>query len=472
MDKKDLLRRLPKVDEVLKDQRLFVFFGDTARELIVESVREIIEEMRNSIVNDDCPLPSYDEMIGMMIDKLEEKREKSLRRTINATGVVLHTNLGRAKLSEAACRSIMEAAGNYSTLEYNLKKGERGSRHDHVEKLITKITGAEAAMVVNNNAAATMLCLSALAAGREVIVSRGELVEIGGSFRIPEIMEQSGAVLAEVGTTNKTRIDDYKKAINKDRTGALMKVHTSNYRIFGFTAEATLQELVSLGKEEKIPVIYDMGSGLMTDLHAYGIDEPTVGDGLKTGIDVILFSGDKLLGGPQGGIIAGKREFVNAMKKHPLARVLRVDKLTLAAMEETFRAYLNMEKAMRDIPVLSMITTPSEILKGRAAKMAGQLTCLADIFKTEAVNAEEQVGGGSAPTAVLEGYAVTVSSDFISMEKLERELRSWRIPVIVRIFKDKAYIDIRTITDGEADEIVLALTAIAEKIKKKQQIQG
>lgn len=472
MDKKELLRTIPKIDEVLKDQRLFAFFEDTPRELIVESAREIMEDMRNAIINHDCPPPLHDGLIDLVVNKLKEKREKSLRRAINATGVVLHTNLGRAKLSEASCRSVSEAAGNYSTLEYNLKTGTRGSRHDHIEKLITRITGAEAAMVVNNNAAATMLCLSALAAGREVVVSRGELVEIGGSFRIPEIMEQSGAVLVEVGTTNKTRIDDYKKAVNKERTGALLKVHTSNYKILGFTAETALPELVSLGKEENIPVIYDLGSGLMTDLRAWGVDEPTVADSLRTGIDVILFSGDKLLGGPQGGIIAGKKELISKMKNHPLARVLRVDKLTLAAMEATFREYLDMEKALAAIPILAMITAPPEILKARAERLAGKLSGIGDIVKAEIIRAEEQVGGGAAPTAALEGYAVALAGGFITAEKLERELRSWRIPVIIRIFKDKVLIHTRTITDEEADEIALALIAIADKARAGQQMRG
>jgi L-seryl-tRNA(Ser) seleniumtransferase len=468
MDKQELLKKLPKIDEVLKDQRLFAFFGATARELIVDSIREIIDEMRSSILasRGELSLLPYDEMMDRILDRLTEKKEKSLRRMINATGVVLHTNLGRAKLSEDACQSVIEVVSNYSTLEYNVKKGVRGSRHDHLERLITKITGAEAAMIVNNNAAATMLCLSSMTAGREVIVSRGELVEIGGSFRVPEIMEQSGAILVEVGTTNKTCIEDYQKAVHKEKTGALMKVHTSNYKILGFTAEVMLTELVNLGREENLPVIYDLGSGLMLDLHSYGIDEPTVIDSLKTGVDVILFSGDKLLGGPQAGIITGKKEYIEAMKKHPLARVFRVDKMTLAAMEGTFRAYLDMEKAINDIPVLSMVTMPPEKLKERAAKMAEKLDHLKDIYQVEVIKAEGQVGGGSAPAAILESYAVTITSDLISSEKLERELRGWHIPIIVRIYQDKVYIDIRTVTGEEVEQIISALTALAHQLKK------
>lgn len=473
MDKKELLRNLPKIDEVLKDQRLFAFFEDTPREWIVESVRERIDEMRKEIIESEEEYfqLAHEDMIDRVIDKLLEKRQRSLRRTINATGVVLHTNMGRAKLSEAACRNLMDVARNYSTLEYNVKKGARGSRHDHVEKLITKITGAEAAMIVNNNAAATMICLSSIAEGREVIVSRGELVEIGGSFRIPEIMKQSGASLVEIGTTNRTRIDDYKNAVTIEKTGALLKVHTSNYRILGFTAEATLPELVKLGKETKLPVIYDLGSGLMVDLRAYGIEEPTVIDSLKTGIDVILFSGDKLLGGPQCGVIAGKKEYINNMKKHPLARILRVDKLTLAAMEETLRSYLDMGKAINEIPVLSMITVHPDILKGRAEKIAEKLAHLTDIYKIQIVESEDQVGGGSAPTVLLKGYAITITSDYSTPAKLERELRSWQIPIITRIYKDRVYLDIRTISDEEGELIITALTSHADEIKKREQIQ-
>lgn len=466
MNKQELLRKLPKVDEVLKDQRLFVFYGETAREVIVESIRESINSLRTKILNEEeniSHITDYDDLMDNIISLLAEKRQKSLRRTINATGVTLHTNLGRARLSKSACESVMDIASNFSTLEYDVKKGARGSRHDHVEKLIIKITGAEAAMVVNNNAAATMLCLSSMAFGREVIVSRGELVEIGGSFRIPEIMEQSGSVLREVGTTNKTRLYDYSKAINPDITGALLKVHTSNYRIVGFTQEASIEELVALGRESKVPVIYDMGSGLMVDLQKYGVDEPTVLEALKTGIDIILFSGDKLLGGPQGGIIAGKKKYIDAMKKHPLARILRVDKMTLAAMEATFREYLDLEKATKEIPVLEMIIRSSEELLNSARTMKDEIKEETDIYSIDISEVEERVGGGSAPTSVLKGYAVVLASDSISTEKLERALRGYKIPIITRIYKDKIYIDMRTLSGEERSIIVKALKEICEK---------
>ena len=302
MDKQELLKRIPKVDEVLKDQRLFVFFGDTPRELVVESVREAVDELRKEILDwdgGDPPVINMDNLIDDVVKKVRGKKQKSLRRVINGTGTILHTNLGRARMSEEAGRNVLEAAMNYSTLEYDLKRGARGSRHDHIEKLIAKIVGTEGAMVVNNNASAVLLCLSALAKGKEVIVSRGELVEIGGSFRIPEIMELGGAYLREVGTTNKTKLDDYRSVIDKEKTGALLKVHTSNYKIMGFTAEVSLSELSTLGQEWGIPVVYDLGSGLMADLQQYGIDEPTVPESIRNGADVVTFSGDKLLGGPQ-----------------------------------------------------------------------------------------------------------------------------------------------------------------------------
>ncbi|MEG1583980.1 MAG: L-seryl-tRNA(Sec) selenium transferase [Anaerovorax sp.] len=476
--KKELLRTIPKIDEVLMDKRLSVFFDTISRDVIVESVREAIDELRKRILVGEEPEGVGNLQEGVMdqiIKSIAEKNQKSLRRTINATGIALHTNLGRAKLSKSACESVNEIAKNYSTLEYDVKKGARGSRHDHLGALITKITGAEAAMVVNNNAAATMLCLAALTKNKEVIVSRGELVEIGGSFRVPEIMAESGACLVEVGATNKTKLADYEKAITPE-TGALLKVHTSNYKIMGFTAEVTLPQLVELGKEKNLPVIYDMGSGLMVNLRDYGIDEPTVIESLATGIDLILFSGDKLLGGPQGGILAGKKEYIDQMKKHPLARVLRVDKMTLAAMEATFRSYLDLTKAQEEIPVLHMLTLSKEELKKRAEDFASKLKDSldgdeqknSDGFTVKVEKSEGQVGGGSAPTTVLPGYAVTLGVDEksteFSLEKIERALRNFEIPIIVRIFHDKIHFDMRTISDEEG---ILIVKAVSELIKNK-----
>ncbi|MCC2864409.1 L-seryl-tRNA(Sec) selenium transferase [Ihubacter massiliensis] len=465
--KQKLLSKLPKVDQTLQDQRLFAFFEDTSRDLIVESVREVIAEERAKILNGSGSAPAFDEeaFFQAITERISQKKRPSLINVVNATGVVLHTNLGRAGLSPSACANVMKIAKGYSTLEYNVKKGARGSRHSHVESLICKITGAEAAMVVNNNAAATMLCLSAMAEDKEVIVSRGELVEIGGSFRIPDIMARSGAKLVEVGTTNKTKIADYKHAITEE-TAAIMKVHTSNYRIVGFTAEADLAELTALGKESGLPVIYDMGSGLLVDLSSYGIKEPTVGESLKTGIDVILFSGDKLMGGPQAGIIAGKKSLINQMKNHPLARVVRIDKMTLAALESTCRTYLDQEKALKEIPALRMLSEDIQSMRSRGE----QLKALLDdsmFFKCRVVEAAEQVGGGSAPTTELKGIAVKLETE-IPAEKIERLLRKNNIPIIARIIRDAVYFDMRTVADEELPIIAEAMAAIETAIRRSR----
>jgi L-seryl-tRNA(Ser) seleniumtransferase len=466
MDKQELLKRIPKVDEVLKDQRLFVFFGDTPRELVVESVREAVDELRKEILDwdgGDPPVINMDNLIDDVVKKVRGKKQKSLRRVINGTGTILHTNLGRARMSEEAGRNVLEAAMNYSTLEYDLKRGARGSRHDHIEKLIAKIVGTEGAMVVNNNASAVLLCLSALAKGKEVIVSRGELVEIGGSFRIPEIMELGGAYLREVGTTNKTKLDDYRSAIDKEKTGALLKVHTSNYKIMGFTAEVSLSELSTLGQEWGIPVVYDLGSGLMADLQQYGIDEPTVPEGIRNGADVVTFSGDKLLGGPQAGIIIGKKQYIDSMKKHPLARAVRVDKMTIAALEATFREYFDMEKAKEKVPVLSMITVSMDEMRTKAILLAEQVRRATEAFEIEVIKSEGQIGGGSTPNQFLVGYAVSVVGKKVSADRIERDLRAYEVPVIVRINQDRVLIDMRTVTRDEIDMVARALIACGEK---------
>lgn len=472
MEKKELLRQIPKIDEVLQDERLFFFIETTPRPVVVDSVREVIEEMRKDILSGKrMEAEGKEQLIGEIISRITGKKKKNLRRVLNATGVVLHTNLGRANLSKRACESVMDVADTYSNLEYDIKNGARGSRHDHVEDLICRVTGAEAAMVVNNNAAATMLCLSALAKGKEVIVSRGELVEIGGSFRVPEIMEESGAALVEVGTTNKTKPADYEKAFHEGATGALMKVHTSNYRIFGFTQDVKLDEMVAIGEKLNLPVIYDMGSGLMVNLEEYGVDEPTVLDALASGIDVILFSGDKLLGGPQGGIIAGKKEYVDRMKKHPLARAFRVDKITLAALEATFFEYLDMKRAKTEIPVLRMITTPKEQLLDRAKRLCSMLTAAVPGLSARTEACKDQVGGGSAPTVFLDGYAAAVTVEGCAPDRLERLLRKTEVPVIVRIAHDQVLLSVRTLREDELPMVADAFAAAAGMGGKKEALE-
>lgn len=461
-NRQTLLRGLPKIDELLLDERLVFFMESTPRAVVVDTAREIIDDLRKDILSGEKEeIPDRDEIVSEICERITGKKKHNLRTLINATGVVLHTNLGRANLCRAAVESVLSVADSYSNLEYDIKKGARGSRHDHVEKIITRITGAEAAMVVNNNAAATMLCLSAMAAGKEVITSRGELVEIGGSFRIPDIMEQSGAHLKEVGTTNKTKPSDYRNAFDPEKTGAFMKVHTSNYRIVGFTQEVTLKEMVALGKEYDLPVIYDMGSGLMADLTRYGVDEPTVIDALNDGADVVLFSGDKLLGGPQGGILIGKKEYIDKMKKHPLARAFRVDKMTLAAMEATFFEYLDMEDAKRNIPVLRMITIPEEELIQKAELIRNAIETATDHFALNICSCKDQVGGGSAPTVKLSGVAVSVSSETLSAEKLERLLRKADTPVIVRVAHDEVLLSVRTIREEEIPAVASAFAFAA-----------
>ena len=449
----ELLRKLPKIDEMLQDEHLIFFTEIMPRQVVVETLREVIDMVRREIIDGRREeIPAVEELAGLVKQRVLEEKGKSLRRVINATGVVLHTNLGRANLSRRACESVLEAAGYYSNLEYDIKKGSRGSRHDHVEQLIRKITGAQAAMVVNNNAAATMLCLSALARGKEVITSRGELVEIGGSFRIPEIMEESGAHLLEVGATNKTKPADYRKAFHGEMTGAFLKVHTSNYKIVGFTQEVSIRELAALRDESEefsVPVIYDMGSGLMTDLSGCGIGEPTVTEALKEGADVVLFSGDKLLGGPQCGVVIGKKEYVDRMKSHPMARAFRVDKMTLAALEATFFEYQDSKRAMREIPVLRMITETGIRLKEKAEKLCGQLSEAAPSLEFMVEPCRDQVGGGSAPLVMLEGYAVTVSGEDFNAERSERLLRKEELPIIARVARDKLWLSVRTIEETE-----------------------
>lgn len=449
----ELLRKLPKIDEMLQDEHLIFFTEIMPRQVVVETLREVIDMVRREIIDGRREeIPAVEELAGLVKQRVFEEQGKSLRRVINATGVVLHTNLGRANLSRRACESVLEAAGYYSNLEYNIKKGSRGSRYDHVEQLIRKITGAQAAMVVNNNAAATMLCLSALARGKEVITSRGELVEIGGSFRIPEIMEESGAHLLEVGATNKTKPADYRKAFHGEMTGAFLKVHTSNYKIVGFTQEVSIRELAALRDESEefsVPVIYDMGSGLMTDLSGCGIGEPTVTEALKEGADVVLFSGDKLLGGPQCGVVIGKKEYVDRMKGHPMARAFRVDKMTLAALEATFFEYQDSKRAMREIPVLRMITETGIRLKEKAEKLCGQLSEAAPSLEFMVEPCRDQVGGGSAPLVMLEGYAVTVSGEDFNAERSERLLRKEELPIIARVARDKLWLSVRTIEETE-----------------------
>ena len=455
MDKKHLLRSLPKVDEVLRQPAIAAL--DLPQSVITDLVRQHIDGLRRRVLDSGLQtLPSMEDLCAEICTAAKAAAKPSLRPVINATGITLHTNLGRACLSEKAVQAAADAARRYSTLEYDVESGQRGSRYSHVEKLLCKITGAEAAMVVNNNAAAVLLILSALGKGGEVITSRGELVEIGGSFRIPEIMEQCGCSLREVGATNKTHLRDYERAICED-TRALLKVHTSNFRIMGFTESVSLQELVELGKQTGLPVIEDLGSGCFFDLETLGIhDEPTVMNSVKAGVDIISFSGDKLLGGPQAGIILCKEKWIKILKSHPLTRAMRVDKMTLAALEATLDTYLDPQKAQQEIPTIRMLAIDPALLKLRAENLYEKLTALG--VTCQVIPEQDQVGGGSVPTQLLPTWAVAVDPQNVTVDGLEERLRKETdIPIIGRIVKDRYLLDTRTLWEEDFDYIAQAV---------------
>jgi L-seryl-tRNA(Ser) seleniumtransferase len=457
---KELLRQLPSVDELLKEDHVKAWLGTHPRILVLDALRSALDRKRKAVIDRSGKNASdVDLSIPAVLNRAEtilaNLSEPSLRPLINATGVVVHTNLGRSLLSEAALQRIIEVNRNYSNLEYDIAAGERGKRYTHIEGILTRLTGAEAATAVNNNAAAVLLCLNTLAKGKEVIVSRGELVEIGGSFRVPEVMERSSAILREVGSTNKTHLKDYEKAINPN-TGLLLKVHTSNYKIVGFTKEVTPSELAALGKKHKIPVMWDLGSGSFLDLASYGIgDEPTVKQAMDAGVDILTFSGDKLLGGPQAGMILGKKQFLDPIRSNPLARALRIDKMTLAALEATLTQYLDEEKAVRDIPTLWMLTQPfSEILR-KAELLASGIKALGDTKFTVSIQDDlSQTGGGALPTGKLPTKVVAVSHTSLSANQLESKLRLGKPAIITRIKEGMVLFDPRTLNDGEIGKIV------------------
>ena len=453
-----LLRQIPKVDDLLRLPALNTLAAEVGAAAVTEAVRRTLDRLRADIlVGTVTELPSTEALCAQISVSCRASRLPSLRGVINATGIVLHTNLGRACLSDRALAAARGVSQGYSTLEYDLTAGERGQRYAHVEPLLCRLTGAEAAMVVNNNAAAVLLILSALTAGGEVITSRGELVEIGGSFRMPDVMAACGAVLREVGSTNKTRLSDYANAIG-EQTRALLKVHTSNYRIVGFTESVSPAVLVELGRSRSIPVIEDLGSGCLVDLAPLGLrDEPTVQSSVKAGVDVLSFSGDKLLGGPQAGIIVGKRRCIDLLKRHPLARALRVDKLTLAALEATLQAYAD-GTALQEIPVLSMLAQTPEELRQRAESLCRRLGGIG--VTAEMVSTENPVGGGAVPTQTLPSFAVAVAPRD-SAAALEAQLRQRPVPIIVRIAHDRCLLDMRTLFPADLDEILQAFRETA-----------
>ncbi len=457
---KDLLRKLPSVDRVLSAPASKELQENSGRELFAQCLRETLEELRGRLRAGEEPAIDEPAILELVSARVAAKRRPGLCRAINATGIILHTGLGRAVLPKSALEAIVSEQKGYSLLEVERSSGERSIRETHIVGLLQGITGAEAATVVNNNAGATLLALAALARGREVITSRGQLVEIGGSFRIPEVMEQSGAKLVEVGTTNKTYIEDYERNINPD-TALLLRVHTSNYRIVGFTHFPSLEELVELGKRRGVPVMDDLGSGAFVDLRPYGIEgEPTVQESIRAGADVVTFSGDKLLGGPQAGFVVGKKESVSKIRRHPLFRALRVDKLKLTAMEATLKLYLDPDRLRAEHPTLRMISMGADEIEKRALDLAAKLQGVSDLA-VEIVPDTSEVGGGSVPAQQLPTRVVAVRSASISLDELAARLRAGTPCVFSRVQRERVLFDVRTLQDGEIDELAAAVRQAA-----------
>lgn len=465
MDKRTLFSKLPSVDKILGNDGVIELEKEYPRSLIVEVIREQIELARKRILElNESDMEGFDIDEDILINdighQLKLKYALKLKRLINATGVVVHTNLGRSPMAEEIKEDLWLIASRYSNLEYDIESGKRGSRYSHLEEIVRKITGAEDVLVVNNNAAAVMLVLGTMAQGKEVITSRGELVEIGGSFRIPSVMEQSGAKLVEVGTTNKTYASDYEAAITEN-TGALLKVHTSNFRVVGFTNTPELEELREIGDKYDIPVIEDLGSGVFIDLSKYGLSyEPTVMDSLRKGADIVTFSGDKILGGPQAGIIVGKKKYIDKMKKNQLTRALRVDKFIICALEATMRYYIEEEIAIKKIPTLRMLTYKLDEIKEKAQRlfeMIGRLGIPAEV-KIEV--GHSQVGGGSLPLERIETRVISIVPENMSVSRLEESLRLCDDHIIGRVYDEKYVIDVRTLFDEEYEIICNQLKSI------------
>ncbi|WP_333654742.1 L-seryl-tRNA(Sec) selenium transferase [Dissulfurispira sp.] len=460
MNKQKLLASLPSVDEILKSDKGLEWQESFPRRHVLKAIREIIEEKRQAILRDELKEISMESMLPDIQHRVEKLSSFSLKPVINATGVVIHTNLGRSVLSEEILENVKKVACGYSNLEYDLEKGERGKRYSHIQRLLNEITGAESSLIVNNNAAAVFVCLTALAKGKEVIVSRGELVEIGGSFRVPDVMSSSGAILKEVGTTNKTHLHDYEKAINEN-TALLLKVHQSNFRTIGFTKQVEIEDLVTLGRKHNIPVMFDLGSGCLVDLKPYGVHiEPTVQEVVKSGCDLVTFSGDKLLGGPQGGVIAGKAELIEKISKNPLMRAVRIDKLTLSAFEAVLMNYLDEEKARKEIPTVKMLLQDVGEIKDRAKRIALRLRreIKEDIADIELMADSSQSGGGALPEIEFKTYVIAIKPKKLSVNKLEERLRHGNPPIIARIKEDALIIDARTVRDRETEVLVKGIS--------------
>jgi L-seryl-tRNA(Ser) seleniumtransferase len=455
-------RNLPSVSQLLESPPLKRLLENVNQQVVVDSVREFLDGVRDRMTQakEQFEVPSPAELANNIADWFVNERRDLLVPVINGTGVLLHTGLGRAPLAPSVVKQIEEVASGYSSVEIDLATGERGQRSKIVERILRELTGCESAAVANNNAAATMLTLSALAAGKEVIVSRGELIEIGGSYRLPEVMECSGCQLREVGTTNKTRLEDYQKAIN-DNTGAILRVHPSNYQVVGFTEKPNLRELVDLAHRHRLPLIDDVGSGALVDFSKYGLtDEPHVGESIKAGSDVVLFSGDKLVGGPQAGVMVGRKEFIARILKNPLMRAMRVDKMTLAGLQATLELYHNLEKAEQEIPLLNMLVTPLANLQFRANKFVGQIQHLGGIAAAESVADASMLGGGSVPTQKIETWCAAITPKTMTVDQFAHKLRVHSTAVMGRISKGRFHLDFRTIPPRLDVQLVEAFEAL------------
>jgi len=458
MDRQKLLAALPSVDEILKSREGAAWLEQFPRRYVLQGIRDVLQSVRDEVKTGKTPPVDPPSLYAAMATHIRKLCLFSLQPAINATGVVIHTNLGRSILSGHVMQHVADIASGYSNLEYDLEKGKRGKRYSHIQRIINDITGAEASLIVNNNAAAVFVSLLALAKGKEVVVSRGELVEIGGSFRIPDVMSSSGAILREVGTTNKTHLRDYEHAINEN-TALLLKVHQSNFRMVGFTETPSVEDLVALGRKHNIPVVFDLGSGCLVDLKPYGIHiELTVQEVIRAGADIVTFSGDKLLGGPQGGVIVGRKELIEIIAKNQLMRAVRVDKMTLAAFEATLHLYLDEERAKQEIPTLKMLLMKPEEIRIRARKIATRLK--KSVGTRAAVNIikdASQSGGGALSEIMFDTFAVAVKPVEISVNALEARLRCRKPPVIARIKDDALLFDARTVQDHEVTTLTDAV---------------
>ncbi|MDP4857225.1 MAG: L-seryl-tRNA(Sec) selenium transferase [Desulfobacterales bacterium] len=462
---KEALRNLPAVDHVLELSKSDPFFEEVPRSVLIRSIRSVLDNRRRQIIEQDPA--QIDELLADAAivtgvkDLARQAQSLNLRATVNATGIVIHTNLGRSLLAETAIEHLCAVGRRYSNLEFDLDKGRRGSRYANVEDLICEISGAESAMAVNNNAGAVLLALETMAAGKKVIVSRGELVEIGGSFRIPDVMAKSGGILCEVGTTNRTHLRDYENAVD-EQTALLLKVHKSNYSVVGFSAEVSLKDLVALGRKHRVPVMEDLGSGTFIDFSRYGLlKEPTVQESVSAGVDIITFSGDKLLGGPQAGLVVGKKACIDRIKKNPITRALRIDKLTLAALESTLRLYRDEEKAVQAIPTLRMMLQPIAILEEKAGRLKKMLESTGRNRLTVAsLDLVSRPGGGSRPLLELPSKGLGIRIDGLSANAIEKSLRLNSPPIIGRIEDDLYTMDMRTLQDDELETIRSAIETL------------